>query len=100
MITQSQATIGATRQMVDAGMNIFAHHAVRTAYDGPDGYELLRTGGREMWFYGAYDAAYGGGKERDPLGFFRYLHWTAYYHGATGVHFWNMLHNNGFLPIW
>ena len=101
MITHSQATVEATRHMVDAGMNIFAHHAVRVGHDnGPDGYELLRTGGRELWFYGAADAAYGGGKERDPLGFFRYLHWTAFHHGATGVHFWNMLHNNGSSPIW
>jgi len=87
--------------MAEAGMNIFAHHAVRVEYDNaPDGYQLLQTGGRELWFYGAADAAYGGGKERDPLGFFRYLHWTAFLHGATGVHFWNMLHNNGHGPIW
>ncbi len=100
MITHSPANVGGVQHMVDAGMNIFAHHAVRTGYDAPDGYELLRTGGRELWFYGAADAAYGGGKERDPLGFFRYLHWTAFRHGATGVHFWNMLHNNGGGPIW
>jgi len=100
MITHSPADIDGVRHMVDAGMNIFVHHAVRIGYDAPDGYELLRTGGRELWFYGAADAAYGGGKERDPLGFFRYLHWTAFRHGATGVHFWNMLHNNGSSPIW
>ena len=34
------------------------------------------------------------------LGFFRYLHWAAFHHGATGVHFWNMLHNNGRSPVW
>ena len=100
MITHSSASVGATRHMVDAGMNIFCHHAVRIGYDGPDGYEMLRSGGRQLWFYGAADAAYGGGKERDPLGFFRYLHWIAFRHGATGVHFWNMLHNNGGSPIW
>lgn len=101
MITHSEASLSATQPMVDAGMNIFCHHAVRIGYDnGPDGYGKLRRGGRELWFYGAADAAYGGGKERDPLGFFRYLHWTAFHHGATGVHFWNMLHNNGGSPVW
>jgi len=101
MITHSPGSIRGTQHMVGAGMNIFVHHAVRIGYDNaPDGYEMLRTGGRELWFYGAADARFGGGKERDPLGFFRYLHWTAFYHGATGVHFWNMLHNNGRSPIW
>ena len=101
MITHSQASRGATRQMVAAGMDIFAHHAVRVEYDNaPDGYEILSSNGRELWFYGAADAAYGGGKERDSLGFYRYMHWTAFLHGATGVHFWNMLHNNGRSPTW
>ena len=59
----------------------------------PDGFRVLRSGGRELWLYGAADNVQGSGKERDPLGFFRYLHWTAFHHGATGVHFWNMLNN-------
>ena len=99
--TIPQASRGATKRFVEAGMNIFNYHAPRVAYAGaPDGFPVLRSGGRELWFYGAADARYGGGKERDPLGFFRYLHWTAFHHGATGVHFWNMLHNNGRSPIW
>ncbi|MFH0964948.1 MAG: hypothetical protein V2A58_13190 [Planctomycetota bacterium] len=94
MITIPQASRAATGGLVKAGMNIYVYHAPRVEYAGtPDGFPVLRSGGRELWFYGAADAAYGGGKERDPLGFFRYLHWTAFHHGATGVHFWNMLHN-------
>ena len=101
MISHSPASTESTLPMVEAGMNIFAHHALRVGYDNaPDGYGMLRSDGRELWFYGAADAAYGGGKERDPLGFYRYLHWTPFQHGATGVHFWNMLHNNGGSPIW
>lgn len=100
MITHSPAGLESVRAMAAAGMNIFAHHAPRTEYEAESGYEFLRSGGRELWFYGAADAAYGGGKERDPLGFFRHLHWTAFRHGATGVHFWNMLHNNGGGPMW
>ena len=100
-ITIPQASEDAVAQLVAAGMNVFNHHAVRTGYDkAPDGYPTLSSGGRELHFYGAADAAFGSGKERDPLGFFRYLHWTAFLHGATGVHFWNMLHNNGGSPIW
>lgn len=28
------------------------------------------------------------------------MHWTAFHHGATGAHFWNMLWNNGRSPVW
>ena len=94
MITIPQASREATARFIEAGMNITVYHAPRIGYDGaPDGFGVLADDGRELWFYGAADNAYGGGKERDPLGFFRYLHWTAFHHGATGVHFWNMLHN-------
>ena len=94
MITIPQASRQTTADLVEAGMNIFVYHAPRVKYAGaPDGFPLLRTGGRELWLYGAADSRHGSGKERDPLGFFRYLHWTAFHHGATGVHFWNMLHN-------
>jgi hypothetical protein len=101
MITVPQASKAATARMVKAGMNVFALHAPRIEYDNaPDGFGVLQSDGRELWFYGAADSEYGGGKERNPLGFFRYLHWAAYRHGATGVHFWNMLHNNGGAPLW
>ena len=100
-MTMPQATKASVAHVVAAGMNVFNHHAIRVGYDNaPDGYPILSSGGRELHFYGAADAAFGSGKERDPLGFFRYLHWTAFLHGATGVHFWNMLHNNGSSPIW
>lgn len=100
-MTIPQATKESVAHMVEAGMNVFNHHGVRLGYDNaPDGYPILSSGGRELHVYGAADAAFGSGKERDPLGFFRYLHWTAFLHGATGVHFWNMLHNNGSSPIW
>ena len=99
--TIHQASRDATNRFVNAGMNIFNYHASRVGYNGaPDGFPVLRSGGREIWFYGVVDAAFGGGKERDPLEFYRHLHWTAFHHGATGVHFWNMLHNNGGSPIW
>jgi hypothetical protein len=101
MLTHPQASISSTKRFVDAGMNIFAHHAVRTGYDNaPDGYPMILSAGRELWFYSAADAKFGVGKERDPLGFYRHLHWTAFHHGATGAHFWNMLHNNGRSPVW
>jgi len=100
-MTMPQASKASVAHVVAAGMNVFNHHAIRVGYDNaPDGYPILSSGGRELHFYGAADAAFGSGKERDPLGFFRYLHWTAFLHGATGVHFWNMLHNNGTSPIW
>ena len=99
--TIPQASQGATSHFVSAGMNIFNYHATQLEFDNaPDGFPTLRSGGRELWIYGAADAAFGGGKERDPLGFFRYMHWTAFHHGATGVHFWNMFHNNGRSPTW
>jgi len=99
--TIPQASRAATARFVQAGMNIFNWHATRLEYDNaPDGFPVLRSGGRELWIYGAADAPFGGGKERNPLEFFRYLHWTAFHHGATGVHFWNMLHNNGRSPVW
>jgi len=94
MITIPQASREATTHFVKAGMNITVYHAPRVGYAGaPDGFGVLADDGRELWFYGAADNVHGGGKERDPLGFFRYLHWTAFHHRATGVHFWNMLHN-------
>jgi len=100
-MTMPQADAASIAHLVDAGMNVFNHHGIRVGYDNaPDGYPILSSGGRELHIYGAADAAFGSGKERDPLGFFRYLHWTAFLHDATGVHFWNMLHNNGNSPIW
>jgi hypothetical protein len=100
-ITIPQATRDATRDLVAAGMNVFIYHAPRIEYDNaPDGFPVLSSGGRELWFYGAADASFGTGKERDPLGYYRYLHWTAFRHGATGVNFWNMLTNNGGSPVW
>ena len=99
--TIPQASLEAISHFVSAGMNIFNYHAPRLTYDNaPNGFPTLRSGGRELWFYGAAGARFGDGKERDPLGFFRYLHWTAVHYGATGVHFWNMLHNSRLSPIW
>lgn len=99
MITIPQASRSSVEHLVKAGMNIFNYHATRLGYDNdPDGFEMMRTGGRELWIYGAADASYGGGKERDPLEFYRYLYWTAYRHELSGVQFWNMLHNRS--PAW
>ena len=78
----------ALKGLVEAGMNIFVYHGPRIEYENaPDGFKTLSSGDRELWFYGV------GGKERDPLGFFRYIFWTAFNNNATGVHFWNMLWN-------
>ncbi len=99
--TSAHATTGAMAHFVAAGMDIFNHHAPLIEYNNaPSGYPTLRSGGRELWLYGAADAKFGGGRERDPLEFFRYMHWTAYHHGAVGVHFWNMIVNNGGATIW
>ncbi len=99
--TSAHATTGAMAHFVAAGMDIFNHHAPLIEYNNaPSGYPTLRSGGRELWLYGAADAKFGGGRERDPLEFFRYMHWTAYHHGAVGVHFWNMVVNNGGASIW
>ncbi len=101
MITVPQASSKATSGLTAAGMNIFCYHAPRLEYDNaPEGMDVLASDGRELWFYNAADAAHGVGKEPDPLGYYRYLHWTAFYHGATGVHFWNMLWSHGRSPVW
>jgi hypothetical protein len=95
MITIPEATTAAVQGFVDAGMNIFTYHAPRLRYDNaPDGFPLLRSGGRQLWFYHASDAAAGEGRERDPLDAYRLLHWLAFRHGATGVGFWDMVHNS------
>ena len=92
--SHSDASAEGTKGIVESGMNIFVHQATRLGYDNaPDGYPILRAGGRELHFYGAADRRCGNGRERDPLDFFRLMHWLAFRHGATGVHFWNMLHN-------
>ena len=97
--TIPQASQGATKRFVEAGMNIYNHHAPSIVYNNaPEGMHVLADGGRELWFYAAAAAAFGVGQETDPLGWTRHLHWTAFYHGATGVHFWNMLHNRP--PVW
>jgi hypothetical protein len=101
MCTVPQAHSSSVSHFVAAGMDIFNFHAPHIEYDnGQSGFPTLSSGGRELWFYGAADAAFGVGKEQDPLGWYRYLNWTAWFHGATGVHFWNMLHNNGGSPVW
>ncbi|MBI3920738.1 MAG: hypothetical protein HY318_04905 [Armatimonadetes bacterium] len=94
MITIPQADRESTKGLVAAGMNIFAYHAPTLGYNNaPDGMGVLSSGGRELWLYNAAAVAFGVGKETDPLNWNRYLHWTAFRYGATGVHFWNMLHN-------
>jgi len=96
MITfYSDASAKAVESFVtESGMDIYVHHATRLGHDNaPDGYPLLVRDGRELWFYGAADIKRGAGRERDPLDFFRLMHWLAFRHDATGVHFWNMLHN-------
>jgi len=101
MITVPQASREATQGLVSAGMNVFCYHAPRLELgNGPEGMDILTAEGRELWLYNAADAAHGVGKEPDPLGYYRYLHWTAFRHGATGAHFWNMLWNNGRSPVW
>lgn len=77
----------------ESGMDIFVHHATRVPYtDRPDGYPILSSNGRELWIYGAAHLIHGNGRERDPMDFYRIMYWKAFYHHATGVHFWNMLH--------
>ena len=96
MITfYSDASAAAVESFVnESGMDIYVHHATRLGYDNaPDGYPMLSSQGRELWFYGAADIRRGDGRERDPLDFFRLMHWLAFRHNATGVHFWNMLKN-------
>ena len=95
MITShSDASAEGTKGIVESGMNILVHQATRLGYDNaPDGYPILSSGGRELHFYGAAERRCGSGRERDPLDFFRLMHWLAFRHNATGVHFWNMLHN-------
>ena len=61
--------------------------------DWQEAFSVFSSGGREFWFYHAAAAGYGIGRERDPLDVYRLLHWLAFRHGATGVYFWNMLHN-------
>lgn len=101
MITVPQASREATQELVAAGMNVFCYHAPRLELGNvPAGMDVLAADGRELWFYNAADVAFGVGKEPDPLGYYRYLHWTAFRHGATGAHFWNMLWNNGRSPVW
>jgi hypothetical protein len=94
MLTIPDASAKATQELVDAGMTVFVYHAPRLSDDNaPDGFPMLSSGGRQLWLYGAADSASGDGKERDPLVFFRLMHWLAFRHGATGVHFWNMVNN-------
>jgi len=91
MITGNASSL--PQELVDAGMNIFVHHAPRLGYDEFPSFRVLRSGGRELWFYHAADSEAGYGVERDPLDAYRLLHWLAFRHGATGVGFWNMLHD-------
>jgi hypothetical protein len=94
MLSIPDASAKATRELVDAGMRIYMYHAPRLSYDNaPDGFPILSSGGRQLWLYGAADSAAGDGKERDPLVFYRLMHWLAFRHGAVGVHFWNMVNN-------
>lgn len=95
MLTIPDASLKATKELVDAGMTVYVYHAPRLTYDNaPDGFPILSSGGRQLWLYGAADSASGDGKERDPLLFYRLMHWLAFRHGATGVHFWNMVDNS------
>jgi hypothetical protein len=98
MLTIPSAGAAATHEVAQSGIDIFDFHAtglLLAAKAGPDnvpdGLPVLRSGGRELWFYGAADSRLGEGRERDPLVFFRLIHWQAFRYGATGVGFWNML---------
>ncbi len=91
MLTIPRASIAATQKQVDAGLDISAYHAPRIEYDNPqDGFPMLSSGGRELWFYNA-GGAEEVGRECDPLTWYRYMYWSAFYHGATGVHFWTLV---------
>jgi hypothetical protein len=93
-VTIPQATADAVKEFVAAGVDMYCFHAPGLWLDKPpDGLPILRTEGRQLHLYGAADSAYGAGKERDPLEFYRLMHWKAFYYGATGVHFWNQLNN-------
>ena len=91
MLTMPRASIAATQKQVDAGLDISAYHAHEIEYDNPqDGFPTLSSGGRELWFYNA-GGAEEVGRECDPLTWYRYMYWSAFYHGATGVHFWTLV---------
>ncbi|MBI4356463.1 MAG: hypothetical protein HY559_01095 [Gammaproteobacteria bacterium] len=98
MLTIPQASADGTKEIVKAGTNIFDYCATPLLREGeydnvPDGFPVLSSNGRELWFYSAADSRTGLGKERDPLNCYRLMHWFAFQHGATGVGFWNMFRN-------
>lgn len=45
---------------------------------------LVKSSKRELWSY----TAGGGGKDGDPLGYYRHQAWKAFHAGATGIGFW------------
>ncbi len=93
-VTIPQATADAVKEFVAAGVDAYCYHATGLWLgNAPDGFPILRSDGRKLEIYGAADSAYGAGKERDPLEFYRLMHWRAFHYGATGVHFWNQLNN-------
>jgi hypothetical protein len=101
MATIPQASRSAVQEFVKSGIDIFVYHGTHLKYDKnaapygwTDGLELLSSGGRKLWLYHAADSHFGSGRERDPLSVYRLMHWLAFRHGADGVGFWDMLHNN------
>ncbi len=100
MLTIPRASIAATQKQVDAGLDISAYHAPQIEYDNPqDGFPMLSSGGRELWFYNA-GGAEEVGRECDPLTWYRYMYWSAFYHGATGVHFWTLVRESARTGGW
>ena len=93
MITShSDASAETLTGMVESGMNVFIHQGMPGYDNAPSGYPLFSSGeGRELHLYWAGDRRNYHGRERDPLNIYRLMHWRAFRHKATGVHFWNML---------
>jgi len=54
---------------------------------------MLRSGGRELWFYHAAAPPRAAGGTATLSTATGLLHWLAFRHGATGVHFWNQYIN-------
>lgn len=96
LATVHRASEEATKHFVEGGIKFFLHHASELEYDNAsDGYPTLGSDERQLWIYGAIDNTFGHGKERDPLIYYRYMHWAAYRHNVNGVWFWDMVNPNG-----
>lgn len=56
----------------------------------------VKSSKRELWSY----TAGGGGKDGDPLGYYRNQAWKAFHAGATGIGFWAYADTGGYGNAW